>query len=158
RSGGHANLGSVFAERARDAHQVAAVLRRHPFELDLVAGLEARLAPAASAQDRRRGGLGRPLLFLAICGYHVKLQDRVRVAEAKFGDRAADRDALLDLVEDRRRVVRECRARSEDEHAENTQTQDHAHLPQWPAAHATTSKSSGTCRNTFVIGPSARVT
>src|SRR6185436_411122 len=107
RSRRYADLGSVFAERARDAHQIAAVLRRHPFELHFVAGREARLAPAASAQDRRRCRLGRPLLLLAVRGDDLELQNRMRVAEVKFADRAADRDALLDLVEDRRRVVRD---------------------------------------------------
>jgi hypothetical protein len=69
------------------------------------------------AQDRRRCGLGGPLLFPAVCGDDVELQDRVRIVEAKLGDRAADGDALVDLVEDRRRMMREGGAGRDDEDA-----------------------------------------
>src|SRR5262245_18888044 len=121
----YADLGSVFAERARDTHQIAAVLRRHSFELDLGAGLEARLAPAAPAQDRRRRGVGRPLLLLPVRGDDVELEDRMRIVEAKLRDGAADGDALVDLVEDGCRVVRERRTGAENEHAEKSDSQDH---------------------------------
>src|SRR5690348_8405506 len=126
RSGRYSDLGSVFAERARDPHQITAVLRRHAFELDLVAGREAFLAPAAAARDRRRRGLGRPLLLLAVRGDDVELQDRVRVVEAKLRDGAADGDPLVDLVEHRRRVMRERRTGTENEHGRKNESRDHA--------------------------------
>ena len=71
---------------------------------------------SAARQDRRRCGLGGPLLFPAVCARR-RTWDRVRIVEAKLGDRAADGDALVDLVEDRRRVMREGGAGRDDEDA-----------------------------------------
>src|SRR5690606_5130998 len=91
-SRGQADLRAVLAEGARDAYQESPVDGRHPFELHLLPGLEARLAAAPSSQDRRRRRFGRLLLLLAVLALDYQLQDRVQIREAKLFDGTRDGD------------------------------------------------------------------